>query len=145
MYLLQPEQIEALMRRMEFLTVEVGDVPTFKSMAYQDYLTNRNMRRSLERLAENVANTIIDMSKILLSTTDLPVPGTYREAILQLATMGIIEQKLVNRLAQLVRLRNVLAHQYLDIKWPVLRRFIDEAPSMVTEFLEHIDNILENA
>lgn len=62
MLTLSPEQAESIMRRLDFLRVEIGDVAGFRGMTQDEYTENRDRRRSLERLAENVVNSTIDIA-----------------------------------------------------------------------------------
>ncbi len=139
---LSPEQVESIMRRLDFLRVEVGDVASFREMTRDEYTGNRDRRRNIERLAENVVNSTIDIAKIVLSSRDLPVPDTYRDVVLQLGTAGILDPPLVQRLVEMIRLRNVLAHQYLDIRWTSLRNFIDGAPLIMGQFAAGMERLL---
>lgn len=143
MFILSPEQVESIMRRLDFLRVEVGDIANFHGMTQAEYIENRDRRRSLERLAENVVNAVVDIAKIVLSSADLPVPDTYRDVVLQLGTAGILDACLAQKLAEMVRLRNVLAHQYLDIRWAGLQSFTNEAPVTVRQFGLDMDRLLE--
>jgi len=57
------------------------------------------------------------MGKIVLAGEDIELPETYREIFKKLAQIGMVSNELGEGLSDLVRLRNILAHQYLDIKW----------------------------
>ena len=142
MFGLSAEQVDSIKRRLDFLSVEVGDIAKFRDMTQAEYLRDRDRRRSLERLAENVVNATLDIAKILLSAKDLPVPDTYRDIILELGAAGVLDSTLAQRLAETVRLRNILAHQYLDIRWGGLRDFIDKAPDIMNAFSATVERVL---
>lgn len=142
---LSVEQVESIMRRLDFMRVEAGDISRFTGMTQTEYTLDRDRRRSLERLVENVVNASIDIVKIVLSAGDLPIPDTYRDLMLQAGMAGFIEAGLAERLAEMTRLRNILAHQYLDIRWTGLRAFIDEAPELIREFIRSIEGLLSDA
>jgi len=56
----------------------------------------------------------------------LPIPPTYKEYFLQLqAISGFLDESVAEDLAGWARLRNILAHQYLDIRWQRIREFLD--------------------
>lgn len=141
MFTLSPEMVEGILRRLDFLRVEAGDIAAFQEMTQSEYAENRDRRRSLERLAENVANAVADIAKILLTGSELPAPNTYRDIVLALATIGILDEPLAQKLGDMVRLRNIVAHDYLDIRWSSLRRFLDQAPAAIREFLACIDRL----
>ncbi len=138
---LSPEQVEGILRRLDFLRTEAGDIESFKAMTLRDFTQNRDRRRSLERLAENVANAIVDVSKIVLESSDLPVPNTYREVVLSLAAARVLEEPLAKGLGTMIRLRNIVAHEYLDIRWTTLRRFVEEAPEQIDLFCQRIESL----
>ncbi|HHV54923.1 MAG TPA: DUF86 domain-containing protein [Firmicutes bacterium] len=142
---MSPEQLESIQRRLDFLRIEAGDIPRFATMSQQDYVTDRDRRRSLERMVENIVNASVDIARIVLSAGDLPVPDSYRESMLQLGMSGVLPQELANRLAEMTRLRNVLAHQYLDIRWASLRTFLDEAAPFLEQFMQCIERLLEDS
>lgn len=137
-----PEQAESIMRRLDFLRIEAGDIARFVGMTQAEYNIDRDRRRSLERLVENIINACTDVAKTVLSSQDLPIPDTYRDAILQLGMSGVLEPTLAEEIAEMTRLRNVLAHQYLDIRWSVLRDFINEAPEAIQGFIKSIECFL---
>lgn len=138
---LKPEQIEGILRRLELLHVESADIPSFTNMTQMEYAEDRHRRRSLERLAENVANSIVDIAKILLETSDLSAPNTCRDMVLTLSALGVVDEPLAQRLGNMVRLRSIVAHEYLDIGWANLQRFADGAPATVEEFCAHIERL----
>ena len=47
----------------------------------------------------------------------------------------MIDKKLSEGLSDLVRLRNILAHQYLDIKWEMIKNFKDRGMDEVKTYL----------
>lgn len=141
---LSPEQVESIVRRLDFMRTELQDVPKFSGMTQEDYLTDRDRRRSLERLAENVLNASIDIAKILLAAGDYPIPDTYRDALLQLGATGVLSRDLAEQVAELARLRNILAHQYLDIRWNSLKDFINAAPLVLRGFISRVERLVQS-
>ncbi|MBI5701306.1 DUF86 domain-containing protein [Candidatus Saganbacteria bacterium] len=77
----------------------------------------------------------IDICKILLAGEDIEMPNSYREVILKLAEMKILTLGKVEKIADYANLRNILAHQYLDIKWDKIRSFIANALDDYNEFI----------
>lgn len=139
---LEQSQREGIIRRLEFVRVEMGDLEDYAGMDYQRYSRDRGARRIVERIAENVANACIDVAKIMLASEDSEVPETYREALLMLGKLGIVARDTSQAVAELARLRNVLAHQYLDLKWEAVERFIKTGPAVVEAFVEEVEGWL---
>lgn len=90
-------------------------------------------------------NASVDIARIVLSAGDLPVPDSYRESMLQLGMSGVLPQDLANRLAEMTRLRNIVAYQYLDIRWASLRTFLDEATPFLEQFMQCIERLLDDS
>lgn len=142
---LTPEQVESITRRLDFLRIEVMDIPQFSTMTQADYISDRNRRRNLERLVENVLNSSLDLAKIILAAGDLSIPDTYKEAMIQMGAAGFLSEDLAQQLAEMTRLRNILAHQYLDIRWASLQNFIRESPKVLDQFLKKIEQLISQA
>lgn len=136
---LSNSQKESILRRISFALLELKDLEPLKSLGYKIYSTDRKTRRNIERLIENLANASIDIAKILLASEDIELPATYQETILKLSEVGVIEEKLAQNLSELVRARNVLAHQYLDIRWAIIDRFLKDGSNQFKEFLQIVE------
>ncbi|MEX0974601.1 MAG: DUF86 domain-containing protein, partial [Bacillota bacterium] len=139
------EHVDSIIKRISFLKTEAGDLPKFRDMSQFDYMENRDQRRSLERLVENVVNIMVDICKILLSAADVPIPDTYKTIVLQAGAQGIIPRALAEAVSEWSGLRNALAHQYLDIRWDSLSRFINSGPTVSSQFVDAIEKILPTA
>jgi uncharacterized protein YutE (UPF0331/DUF86 family) len=70
----------------------------------------------VEKISENVGNATIDIGKVILAGEEIELPETYRNIFKKLAQIQIVSDELAGSLSDLVRLRNIVAHQYLDIK-----------------------------
>jgi uncharacterized protein YutE (UPF0331/DUF86 family) len=120
------EEQERLARILVFLETELTDLRAFADMRYGNYQSDRAQRRNLERCVENIVNASLDIAKILLVSERLPIPPTYKEYFLQLpAVSGFLDESVAENLAAWARLRNILAHEYLDIRWQRIREFLD--------------------
>lgn len=133
---LNNEQKVSIVKRLSFLEIELKDLEQYAELDFETYSSDRRTRRDVERIIENIINACIDMAKILLSGEELPMPETYKEVFLQLGQAAILDKELARSLADLVRVRNILAHQYLDLKWDVLKDFISREYLQIYKFTE---------
>jgi uncharacterized protein YutE (UPF0331/DUF86 family) len=133
--ILGKDELEDIAERIDFIQLQLGDLKQFYNLDWETYSKDRNVQRNIERLVENVAIATIDISKIILAGEEIEMPNTYKEVILKLGLVGILEEKLANKIAEYAVLRNLLAHQYLDLKWDKIKRFIKEAPQDYENFL----------
>lgn len=139
---LNREEKERILRIVDFLNLELNDLKKkFLNVSKTDYFKDRDLRRNLERCIENIVNASIDIAKILVINIDKPIPDTYREYFYSLLP-EINDEALIESLAEGVSLRNILAHQYLDIRWPKVKRFLGES-EIYKNFLDRLENIVK--
>jgi len=130
---------EAIIRRLEFARTELTDLEAFTDLTYSHYLSDRVVRRNVERMIENIVNALSDIGKIILAQANVEMPESYRGVFERLASLGLLEADLATRLAEATRLRNILAHQYLDIKWKHIEAFLAQGRRDALDFLERTE------
>jgi uncharacterized protein YutE (UPF0331/DUF86 family) len=128
-------QRTSIVKRIDFVETELEDLDDYKKLDFENYSQNRKTRRDVERLVENIANASIDIGKIILAGEDVELPETYKDIFIKLSEIRMIDKKLSEGLSDLVRLRNILAHQYLDIKWEMIKNFKDRGMDEVKTYL----------
>lgn len=136
--MLSPADRLFIMKRVDFIQAELEDLAEYLPLNFSSYSSDRKLQRNLERIAENIANALIDLSKIILSNTTQAIPDTYRDIILKAGELEALDPDHASKIADIARLRNILAHQYLDIKWDALKFFIAEADKIIQPFLSTI-------
>jgi uncharacterized protein YutE (UPF0331/DUF86 family) len=97
----------------------------------------------VERWIENIINSSIDISKIILFSENVATPDTYRELVSSLSLVPEFDKERMGPLAEWVRFRNIIAHEYLDIRWASIKRFIEEAEPLYKNFLWDVKKYLE--
>jgi uncharacterized protein YutE (UPF0331/DUF86 family) len=140
--ILKKEQKEDIARRIDFIQVQLSDLNKFAGLKWETYRDNRDTQRNIERLAENVANAAIDISKIIIAGDEMEMPNSYKEIILKLGEIKLLDEKLASEIADFAALRNILAHQYLDLKWEKIGQFIKKAPDSMAQFINAAKNKL---
>lgn len=132
------EEIKArLVKRVAFLEEEIKDYAYFGQVTWNDYMANRSTRRDLERWIENIINSSIDIAKIILSSEGISLSDTYREVVLSLSLVKEFNNEEAEELSKWVRFRNIISHEYLDIKWTSMKRFIAETEQLYKRFLNN--------
>lgn len=142
---LKPEQKESIIKRLNFARLELQDLSVLGQVEFKDYQNNRQLRRNLERLVENLANAAIDIAKIYLASESEEIPETYTETVFKLADLGLFDKQTATELASLVRARNVLAHQYLDLSWALIKQFLNQGIAALKQFLNVMAEKVEQA
>ena len=97
----------------------------------------------MERWIENIINSSIDISKIILVSEKIPAPDTYKELVASISLVPGFDKKGMDKLSEWVRFRNIIAHEYLDIRWASIKKFIDEAEPLYRSFLKNVKEYLD--
>lgn len=128
-----------LERVVDFLDDEIEDAGQFTELSKQQYRTDRTQRRNVERWIENIVNATIDIAKIILASERARLPQTYRGTIEKLCDVEGFDPEAVGALAGFARLRDILAHEYLDMQFSRFRAFVDAGPQTYGSFRKQID------
>lgn len=85
---------------------------------------------------ETLINAAIDIGKIVLSSGGRPLPYSYGQILADLETLpGFtgLSERLQPLAAPLAAVRNLMAHEYLDLRFGRVARFVDEGAGAVGE------------
>ncbi len=130
------EEDKSILRsHIRFLENEFVDIKKFERLSRQEYTENNDKRRNVERWVENLVMSAIDISKIILASGKKEIPQTYRETLFRFA-IEFLDEDSAQKFSQFTELRNILAHEYLDIKWKKIIKFIKEASRLYPAFIE---------
>lgn len=132
-----------LIKHMSFLENELKDYSLFKSLSWKEYNEERTKRRDVERWIENIINSSIDISKIILTSEDKAIPDTYKAIVKNLSLISGFSAGNMEKLVEWVGLRNIISHEYLDIRWASIKRFITETETLYKDFLDKTKAYLE--
>jgi uncharacterized protein YutE (UPF0331/DUF86 family)/predicted nucleotidyltransferase len=133
---------ERLLRIVDFLETETRDAEQFITLSYSKYIDDSAFRRNIERWIENLVNASVDAAKIIVASQKQTIPQTYRETIYRLKTIPAFPPDLIDSLASNTRLRNIPAHEYLDIRYRHIERFTTAAEKTYLHFIESVRSFL---
>lgn len=139
---LAPEDRARLIERFQFLGAEFGELESFTALTYKEYLEDKVKRRNIERWVENLLNATIDIAKLVLASKKNLIPRTYRQTLREFAMTAGLPEESSQELAEFARLRNILAHEYLDILYSRIRKFLEKAPQYYPVILKFLEDYL---
>ena len=128
---------------MTFIENELKDYETFETLSWKEYNDDRGKRRNVERWIENIINSSIDIAKLILISEGLSLPDTYKDVVKNLSLVANFNVEGVKKLSRWVSLRNIISHEYLDIRWASIQRFISESELFYEDFLKRVQNYLK--
>lgn len=135
---------EKLEKIIKFLELEFTSYEKFKDISWFSYENNKDIQRNIERWIENIVNGSIDASEIILSSQKKLIPSSYRETMERVVWSLKLPENFREKLGGWVKLRNILAHEYLDIKWKRIKNFIDESEPYFLEFIKKVKEFLKD-
>lgn len=138
---LNKEQKEGVLRRIDFIRLELEELKECEIVNYKDYAKNIKERKVLERTVENIVNAIIDISKLLLTGENVEMPATYSDAIKKLELLDVLNPEEAKALGNFVKLRNLLAHEYLDLRWAEINNFLKNK-GIVEKFIKDVSKLI---
>lgn len=141
---LNEEDRNILQKRLIFLDSELKDIDKFRNLTQVKYERDSMKRRGVERWIENLINATIDISKTILASEKRPVPSSYKEILRTIGSVPDFPEDLASQLADWAAFRNILAHEYLDIRWKRIEDFIKKSEPYLRKFLEIVQNKLKS-
>ncbi len=133
---------DRLSRMIVFLEKEAEDFEKFKKIDQKIYTTDISVKRNIERWVENIVNLSIDIAKIILASEKKSIPETYRLIIENLGTVKDFNQNIATSLSNFSKMRNILAHEYLDIRFVQIKKFTEESEESYKYLIDFVKKFI---
>ncbi|MGY5871890.1 MAG: DUF86 domain-containing protein [Candidatus Thorarchaeota archaeon] len=131
-------------RRLAKILEEVDFLNSIRKQELDDFLRDGKSLRSTAKAIETIVQSIIDISSHIVAQNHWGVTDTYRNTIALLATHQVISEDLSANLQQVVAMRNILVHQYLDVDfrivWESLEELVEDAPTYIRAIKSYLKN-----
>lgn len=137
------EQRTKLLERFQFLKIEMQEIEDFQKITFKEYEKNKNRRRNIERWTENILNATIDIAKIILASEKKEMPKSYEAALFDFALLAGFDKEQSEKFSRFAGLRNILAHEYLDILYKKIKNFIKESSPLYKKIFNFLEKYLK--
>jgi uncharacterized protein YutE (UPF0331/DUF86 family) len=114
-----------------------------REIDWKVYQSQRSKRLEIERWVESLINATLDICKMLLTIEGGEIPETSREVLFRIGSHIYNKEEEGEVFSELAKIRNTLAHRYLDMKWEDIKRFLQIAPQLYPPFLNVIKKEIE--
>ncbi|HLD41221.1 MAG TPA: HepT-like ribonuclease domain-containing protein [Candidatus Omnitrophota bacterium] len=121
---LNAEDKEQLENLIDFLEEELKSYGEFRGLNQTLYESDRGKKRNVEHWVEGIALCSIDIAEIVLASEKIRLPEKYKEILKSLSLLKDFDKNTAERLGRLAGLRNMITHEYLDIRWRQIEEFI---------------------
>lgn len=140
---LTPRDREDLKRTIQFIEEQLRLTDVYRQFTQKEFEGEPRKRNEMERWLENVMNAIIDISKVALGSQKTLIPSTYRDMVTRAARDFGLPQDFSGKFESWVKIRNELAHEYLDIKWRRISEFAETSGAPIAQFVEAAKKFLD--
>jgi uncharacterized protein YutE (UPF0331/DUF86 family)/predicted nucleotidyltransferase len=137
---LPPEERARVLEYLRFLENEFSEIEQIKEFSWQDYIQDSFKRKVMERWVENLVMSALDIAKIILASEKREIPQTYKDTLKIFGAL-YVDPSFGEKFSEFSSLRNILVHEYLDIKWRKIKNFIDQAERLYPVFIKKIKDI----
>ncbi|MEP9411513.1 MAG: DUF86 domain-containing protein [Candidatus Brocadia sp.] len=133
-----------LVPHINYLEKELQFLPKYKNeVDWKVYQSVREKRLEIERWVECLINATLDISKMFLTINGEEIPETSREILFKIASRIYDKEAEAETFSGLAKIRNTLAHRYLDIRWQDIKTFLQSASEVYPPFLEYVKRKIE--
>jgi len=134
-----------LRRVNDFIELNLKDFNKYKKVDQFTYDRTDSIRRELERWVETLAMALIDVAKIILaSEKKIVMEESYVDMARQLGLAMRFEKKDMDMLGNFAKLRNLLAHEYPDLRYAKIKVFLDDAEPIYRNILTFSKDYIAN-
>ena len=133
-----------LIPHVDYLEKELPFLSEYKKeIDWKVYELQRSKRLEIERWVENLINATLDISKMVLTIMGDEIPETSREVLFKVGSHIYAKEEEAETFSELAKIRNTLAHRYLDLRWNDIKRFLEIAPTLYSQFISFVKREME--
>ena len=136
MYFIDRKKISETLAYMEQLLTQFS-----KERNWQDSLMQM---LALERIAENLIESVIDVGNTMIDGFIMRDPGSYEDIIDIMDDEKVITKDMEEPLKELIRLRKMLVRNFMHVDHTVTEQTIQASLPALQQFPERVLNYLEN-
>lgn len=111
-----PADRQTLARKLAYLQKNIESLEPYQKIPVNDLIENRKELLVIERLLQTAIESVIDCSRLLAALQDWRRMRDERDALIILEERGVLPENLGKRLLEAKGFRNVLVHEYVEIK-----------------------------
>ncbi len=114
----------------------------------EDLEMDIDLQLKAERIFEILCQILLDICTHIIAHTREPPPQTYSDCMKKLGNLGVITAQTAEKATSLVKMRNIVVHQYDNINYRLLFKglckLFEDFPLFQEEILTWIDSQEKN-
>lgn len=124
--------------RLRKLNSFVGKLKKYSDVKLDDYLHDEDMQAIVERRLQLAIQVCIDIGNYIIAHERLEIPDEEENVFIILARHNVISPDLAERIKGMIRFRNILVHDYLEIDQKIVHRILTGALNDFDDFARAI-------
>lgn len=131
-------RIEFVRKKLKGILFDLKELKTLDENPELDFTSDEKSMTLAERRVERIINHAISINLHLIRSSNAPSPDDYTKSFTDLAKIKILPSKLANNLAPSAGFRNLLIHEYDEVK---IRPFESAISDTLKYFPDYVDVI----
>jgi uncharacterized protein YutE (UPF0331/DUF86 family) len=107
---------EVVRRKLTQLHGYLDELAVHRGLTMDDYVRRGGPRRTVERLLQLIVEAAVDTNVHVVTELEQAPPADYRSSFIAAARQGMIPADLAERLTPAAGLRNLLVHEYGNVR-----------------------------
>jgi len=130
-----------IQRKIALIQDDLKHLAPFEKLTIKEIFDDFKTQAIIERVLERVIGRALDINQHIIAEQggELERVATYRDTFIRLADLGIYSREFAEDISKSAGLRNILVHEYNNIKPDLLKKSIGAA---IKEFNEYSKFIL---
>ena len=134
-----------VLSRLKFMSDNLRELRRFEIITLDEYLDSFDLKIISERILELVIQAALDINEHLLTKGFKVESTTNKQSFLNLGKYNIITVELAEELSLSAGVRNILAHQYLNINHKLLFGHIQKTLIIYPQYISQIADYLDES
>ncbi len=101
-----------ILRKLSELDEYSKQIGEFAATTAEEYCGNRKIQRIVERTLQMMIESCADVANHIISSKEYRVPKSYVDIFKILHENDIIDSKIFDKMANMVKFRNIVVHDY---------------------------------
>lgn len=113
----------------------LGHLERYKQFSQQEIISDPDRQAALERYLYLAVQATIDLGEAIIAFKSFRRPGTYTEVFYILDEAGFVPKKLSEKLINMAKFRNVVAHDYEAVDFGIMYDALQNRLEDIKEFI----------
>lgn len=130
--------IKVLIKKISEIEKYLQIVKRYRKYTQKEIKDNLDLKGAVERYLYLLCQATLDFADAIVSYSSFRTPSTYGETFEILEENEIINKDMVGKMRNMAGFRNILAHEYVKIKFEEVYRVLTKDIDDINKFLDEI-------